>query len=152
MAQSSPLTAANQITENEANLLPYRGIPSAMQKKIRHKIPANWQTATAVPSIVDVWRYLQDLFSEDNLNNYDNNNVELSLDSEDDLDTSDMEDEEYYTPRTHKKPKKKAKYNITKDKDGAMTNKDGAATNEKGAATNDKEAATNEKGAVTNEN
>jgi len=112
-AQSVPLTAANRITENETNLLFYRGIPRAMRKKIRHKIPANRQTATAAPSVVDVWGYLQDQFSEDDLDN-DDDDVELPLDSEDDLDASDTEDEEQYVPRTPKKQKKKAKYNVTK--------------------------------------
>jgi len=75
-----------------------------MQKKIRHKILANRQTATAVPAIKDVWEYLWDLFSEDNLDN-DNDDMELPL---------DLEDEEQYTPRMPKKQKKKAKYNVTK--------------------------------------
>ena len=39
IAQAMPLTTEKQITENEANLLFYRGIPSLMHKKVKQKIP-----------------------------------------------------------------------------------------------------------------
>ena len=99
------------MTENKANILFYRGIPSVMCKKIKQKILANQQTSTAAPPIANVWGYLQDQFDENNLEN-DDDNVELSLDSKDDLDVSDTDDDEDYTPRTPKKLKKKVKFDV----------------------------------------
>ena len=103
-AQSTPLTTAQRITANEANLLFYRGIPPAMRKKIRRKIPAAQQTSITAPTIANVLGYLRAHFNEDDIDN-DDDDVELSLDSDGDSDGSNSEDEDFRAkaPRKRKK-------------------------------------------------
>jgi len=48
---------------------------------------------------------------ENDLKN-DDDDIELSLDSKDNLDVSDTDDDEDYTPRTPKKLKKKVKFDV----------------------------------------
>lgn len=100
-AQSTPLLSASHLTQNEANLLLYRGIPPNMRKKIKWKIPANQQLATSAPSITSMLGYLQAQFDEDDLD-HDNKDVELSLDMDEDFSDTDDEDDTLQTPRKRK--------------------------------------------------
>jgi hypothetical protein len=110
-AQSTPLLAAQRITQNDANLLFYRGIPSTMRKKIKRKIPTTHQTSTAAPSIGSVLGYLRAHFDEDDLDINDDD-VELSLESEEDDQTSDSDDEDFSTRPPRKQQKKKTKFEV----------------------------------------
>lgn len=114
-AQATPLIAASRLTDNKVNLLFYRGIPSNMRKKIKHKIPTAQQTATTALTITSVIGYLRDQFDEDNINN-DNEDMELSFTSEDGL-TSGSEDEEF-TIKASWKQRRKVKF-TTKQVPGA---------------------------------
>ena len=114
-AQSTPLITTSRLTQNEANLLFYRGIPPAMRKKVKRKIPANQQTATTAPAIVSVLGLLRKQFDEDDLDHEDED-VELSLDTEDDF--SDTDDEDTLPPPSRKR-KVKVRFE-TKEVPGAI--------------------------------
>jgi len=82
-----------------------------MRSKIPRKIPTTHQKSTMPPSIATVLTLLRDQFSEDDLDN-NNDDVELSLDSEEDYDATDTEDELEFTVKAPKKLKKKVKFDI----------------------------------------
>ena len=71
MTQSMLLLAMLYTTENEANLLFYKGILRSMCKKIGQKIPDAHQTDTSAPSIISILGYLRNKF---NINNINGNN------------------------------------------------------------------------------
>ena len=110
-AQSTPLLAARRITDNDTNLLFYRGIPSTMWKKIKRKILATHQTATMPLTIASVLGYLRAHFNEDDLNINDED-VELSLDSDEDEYNSSDSDGDNFSARTSQKQKKKVKFKV----------------------------------------
>jgi hypothetical protein len=116
-AQSTPLTAAQRITTNEANLLFYRGIPPSMRKKIRRKIPAAQQTSITAPTIATVLSNLRAHFNEDDIDN-DDDDVELSLDSDEASEGSETEDEDFKM-KTTRKQKGKVRFDTRKEVPGA---------------------------------
>jgi hypothetical protein len=77
----------------------YRGIPSSTRKKVKRKIPEAQQTVTTAPSITSV---LGCLGSEPDIDDIDNDqdDVELFLDTDHDIDTSDMDDDLEVTIKT----------------------------------------------------
>ena len=113
------------MTDNEANLLFYRGIPPSMRKKIKRKIPVANQTAMAAPSIASVLTFLRAQFDEDDLDN-DDDDVELALDSDEDYDLSDSENDDFVPKKTQKQ--KKVKFD-TKTVPGALPVQPPTATN-----------------------
>jgi hypothetical protein len=116
-AQSGPLVSAGHITQNETNILFYRGIPSLLHKKIKHKIPTANQTITAAPTVASVLGYLREEFS---INNIDNDPDDTS---DEDSDASDTDDDEFGVvdkiPRIAKKVKPDARRDST-DSNGPL--------------------------------
>jgi len=66
-AQASRLRASHQLTEEEANLLFFRGIPKSQQKTIRRKLPATQTKIQSPPPRDDVLALLQKQFDEDDI-------------------------------------------------------------------------------------
>jgi len=89
MACSTELIAGLLITNNEANLLFYKGIPPKLRKKIKQRIPQAHQMILSPPSIISVLGYLRDKFDEDNID--DNSDDESAFHSDQDIDASDID-------------------------------------------------------------
>jgi len=89
MARSTELIAGSLITNNEANLLFYKGIPSKLQR-IKQRIPQAHQMTLSPPSITSVISYLRDKFDEDDIDGSDND-IDFYLDLLQDTDTSDID-------------------------------------------------------------
>jgi hypothetical protein len=107
-AQSAPLVSAGRITQNETNILFYRGIPSPLRKKIKHKIPTANRTVTAALTVTSVLGYLRDEFSIDNIDDDPDDTSDFVEDS-----ASEMDDGDFGVvikiPRTPKKVKPDAR-------------------------------------------
>jgi hypothetical protein len=80
-------------------LFSYRGIPSSMRKKVKCKIPEAQQTVTTAPSITSVLGCLRSEPDIDDIGN-DQDDVELFLDTDHDIDTSDMDNDLEVTIKT----------------------------------------------------
>ena len=91
-ARSTELIAGSLITNNKANLLFYKGIPSKLRKKVKRRIPQAHQTTLSPPSIASVFGYLRDEFDEDDIDD-DSDDVELTFYSDEDVDDTDIDDD-----------------------------------------------------------
>jgi len=82
MAQASRLIASRQLSEDDANILFFRGIPKSQQKGIRRKLPAAQTKIQSPPPRDDILVLLQKEFDEDDI-----------LDDADTTDSSSSDDE-----------------------------------------------------------
>jgi len=112
-AQATCLITSHQISENEANILFFRGIPKAQQKTIRRRLPADKTKVQSPLSRDDVLVLLQKEFDEDDIAN----NTDTSSDSDDNLNNTESENSDSDDEPPVKalcKAKKKVKFSTKK--------------------------------------
>jgi hypothetical protein len=115
-AQASRLIASSQLSEEDANILFFRGILKSQQKGIRRKLPAAQTKIQSPPPWDDVLALLQKEFDEDNIvedtGSSDSSSDMDGSDSEGSSDESDSEEEK--PAKTSQKSKKKVRFSAKK--------------------------------------
>ncbi|KAF8233236.1 hypothetical protein L208DRAFT_1267694 [Tricholoma matsutake] len=90
-ARALSLVTSNQLTENDANILFFRGIPKAQQKTIRCKLLADKTKIQSPPARDNILVLLQKEFDEDNIAN-DKYDTDSSTGSSEETDSSNLDD------------------------------------------------------------
>lgn len=113
-AQTSPLLSTQLITSKETDLLFFKGIPRALQSKIRDQMPgAHGTRIQSPPPVDDILALLRSEFDEDDI--FQANDTEVSSDFEDsDLDLSDADHDQGAQFKTSWKSKSKVKYSTSR--------------------------------------
>jgi hypothetical protein len=110
-AQASRLISSNQLSEKDADILFFRGIPKPQQKTIRRRLPADKTKVQSPPPRDDVLVLLQKEFDEDDIAN-DRYNTDSSADSSSDTDSYDSDDSSDSDDSPSSKPSRKSKKKV----------------------------------------